>query len=333
MGEEHCRDERCESNRAHLSTSRKAQQMGRHSRSAGAPAPDDHAAGAAGRHRGSGRGRKRGIAVPVRTGLLGASAAMAMGAVAVASGLLPGGEQYTVGGGNLPGEQVRTAGAPELQQQGGSTAEPTDGATTSPGKGTDRPDEPSKSAPSTPDKPSASKSPSKPAKTPESEPTKSRSAETSTKPSSSAPAPAETTERATAPQAPRPSTAAPSTAEAEVLALVNQERAKVGCQPLRADKALNGLAEAFSKDMANRGFFDHTDPDGDTPWDRAEQAGITNLGGENIARGQADAQAVMASWMASEGHRENILNCDYKTIGIGAHFADGGPWWTQDFGF
>lgn len=85
--------------------------------------------------------------------------------------------------------------------------------------------------------------------------------------------------------------------------------------------------------MADRGFFDHTDPDGDTPWDRADQAGITNLGGENIARGQADAQAVMASWMASEGHRENILNCDYKTIGIGAHVADGGPWWTQDFGF
>lgn len=85
--------------------------------------------------------------------------------------------------------------------------------------------------------------------------------------------------------------------------------------------------------MADRGYFDHTDPDGDTPWDRADQAGVKNLGGENIARGQADAQAVMASWMASEGHRENILNCDYKTIGIGAHFADGGPWWTQDFGF
>lgn len=308
--------------------------MGRHSRSAGAPAAEDHAAGAAGRHRGRGRGRKRGIAVPVRTGLLGASAAMAMGAVAVASGLLPGGEQYTVGGGNLPGEQVRTAGAPELQQQGGSTAEPTDGASTSPSGGADRSKEPSKSAPTTPDKPSASASPSKPPKkTPESEPTRSRSQETSNKPSTRAPAPEKTTESATPPQTPRPSTSAPSSAEAEVLALVNEERAKVGCQPLRADKALNSLAEAFSKDMAERDFFDHTDPDGDTPWDRAEQAGITNLGGENIARGQADAKAVMASWMASEGHRENILNCDYKTIGIGAHFADGGPWWTQDFGF
>ncbi|MFI6697180.1 CAP domain-containing protein [Streptomyces sp. NPDC050433] len=307
--------------------------MGRHSRSTGAPAAEDHAAGAAGRHRGGGRGRKRGIAAPVRTGLLGASAAMAMGAVAVASGLLPGGEQYTVGNGRFPGEQVRTEGAPELQQQGGSTAEPTDGATTPPSRGDDRPGEPSKSASPAPDKPSTPKSPSQPAKTPESDPTRSRSAETSTKPSSSAPAPEKTTERATPPQTPPASSAAPSTAEAEVLALVNEERAKAGCQPLRADKALNGLAEAFSKDMADRGFFDHTDPDGDTPWDRAQQAGITNLGGENIARGQADANAVMASWMASEGHRENILNCDYKTIGIGAHFAEGGPWWTQDFGF
>ncbi|MCI3224374.1 CAP domain-containing protein [Streptomyces sp. NP-1717] len=308
--------------------------MGRHSRSSGAPAAEDHAAGAAGRHRGRGRSRRKGIGGPVRTGLLGASAAMAMGAVAVASGLLPGGEQYTVGGGNLPGEQVRTAGAPELQQQGGSTAEPTDEAAAPPSRGDDRPGTPSKAAPSTPDKPSASPSPSKPAKTPESDPTRSRSQETSDSPSSRAPAPAKPTDRPTPPpQTPRPSVSAPATAEAEVLALVNEERAKAGCQPLRADTALNGLAEAFSKDMADRGFFDHTDPDGDTPWDRADEAGITNLGGENIARGQADAQAVMASWMASEGHRENILNCDYKTIGIGAHFAGGGPWWTQDFGF
>ncbi|WP_405675663.1 CAP domain-containing protein [Streptomyces sp. NBC_01511] len=307
--------------------------MGRHSRSAGAPAAEDHAAGAAGRHRGRGGGRKRGIGVPIRTGLLGASAAMAMGAVAVASGLLPGGGQYTVGGGKLPGEQVRTAGAPELQQQGGSTAEPTDGASTPPSGGSDRSSAPSKSASSAPDKPSASTSPSKPAKTPGSDPTGSRSEEPGSSPSSRPPAPEKTTDRVKPPQTPRPSVSAPATAEAEVLALVNEERAKAGCQPLRADKALNGLAEAFSKDMADRGFFDHTDPDGDTPWDRAEQAGVTNLGGENIARGQADAQAVMASWMASDGHRENILNCDYKTIGIGAHFAEGGPWWTQDFGF
>ncbi|WP_371101884.1 CAP domain-containing protein, partial [Streptomyces sp. PU_AKi4] len=130
---------------------------------------------------------------------------------------------------------------------------------------------------------------------------------------------------------------APSSAEAvagaEVLRLVNVERAKVGCSPVTASSALTDLATAFSDDMAGRGFFDHTDPDGDTPWDRAKTAGISNLGGENIARGQADAAAVMQAWMDSPGHKANILNCDFKTLGVGVHMGSGGPWWTQNFGY
>jgi uncharacterized protein YkwD len=123
------------------------------------------------------------------------------------------------------------------------------------------------------------------------------------------------------------------TAAVQVLALVNIERAKIGCAPLIADLDLGKLASAFSEDMATRDFFDHIDPDGNDPWDRAEAAGITGLGGENIARGQADAQAVMDAWMNSDGHRANILNCNFRTLGVGAFFADGGPWWTQDFGY
>lgn len=118
-----------------------------------------------------------------------------------------------------------------------------------------------------------------------------------------------------------------------MLTLVNQERAKVGCSPVTASASLASLAQDFSDDMAARDFFDHTDPDGRTPWDRAAKAGVQGLGGANIARGQADAQAVMDSWMSSDGHRANILNCDYKTLGVGVHFGAGGPWWTQDFGF
>ncbi|WP_309235732.1 CAP domain-containing protein [Streptomyces sp. TRM64462] len=102
---------------------------------------------------------------------------------------------------------------------------------------------------------------------------------------------------------------------------------------MRASAELGALARAFSQDMAARDFFSHTDPDGDSPWDRAAQAGVEGLGGENIARGQADAAAVMESWMNSEGHRANILNCDFTTLGVGVHFGDGGPWWTQNFGF
>ncbi|WP_461030922.1 CAP domain-containing protein, partial [Streptomyces sparsus] len=124
-----------------------------------------------------------------------------------------------------------------------------------------------------------------------------------------------------------------ATVEAQILALVNAERAKAGCQPVKADRKLDELAADFSRDMAVRGFFSHTSPDGESPWDRADAAGVTNLGGENIARGQADAEAVMEAWMQSPGHRANILNCDYKTMGVGAHFEPGGPWWTQNFGF
>ncbi|MFD0328838.1 CAP domain-containing protein [Streptacidiphilus monticola] len=60
---------------------------------------------------------------------------------------------------------------------------------------------------------------------------------------------------------------------------------------------------------------------------------MTNLGGENIARGQQTPAAVMDAWMHSPGHRANILNCSYHSLGVGAYFAPGGPWWTQDFGF
>ncbi|NDZ83051.1 CAP domain-containing protein, partial [Streptomyces sp. SID10853] len=126
---------------------------------------------------------------------------------------------------------------------------------------------------------------------------------------------------------------AETTAATAVLNLVNQQRAQAGCRPVRADADLASLAGAFSDEMASRGFFDHTDPDGATPWDRADKAGVRGLGGENIARGQADAAAVMDSWMHSPGHRANILNCDFTTLGVGVHFGAGGPWWTQDFGY
>ncbi|MEU8547018.1 CAP domain-containing protein [Streptomyces roseoverticillatus] len=119
----------------------------------------------------------------------------------------------------------------------------------------------------------------------------------------------------------------------QLLALVNQERAKAGCRPLRASAQLTKLAQSFSDDMARRGFFSHTDPDGRTPWDRAAKHGIRNLGGENIARGHPDARAVMDAWMHSAGHRANILNGEYRTLGIGLNTSGSGPWWTQDFGY
>ncbi|MER6117706.1 CAP domain-containing protein [Streptomyces sp. NPDC001743] len=326
--------------------------MGRHRRSAAAPAAEQSAEGTAGRNQGARRRKRSGL--PVRTGLLGVSAAMAVGAVAVASGLLPGGDTYHVSGGPAA-DHVRSEGAPDLLTQGGSTTAPAGRASASASarasasaaasRGTDRTEAPTKSASPKAGTPSASPSKtSGPARTKAAAATEQARRSASKTPSAAAPtkssapatasSPAAPRTSASAPAAPRPATsAAPTSAQAAVLALVNQERAKVGCSPVTASTSLASLAQNFSDDMAARGFFDHTDPDGQSPWDRAAEAGVSGLGGENIARGQADAEAVMEAWMNSEGHRANILNCDYKTLGVGVHFGSGGPWWTQDFGF
>ncbi|MEV0012138.1 CAP domain-containing protein [Streptomyces sp. NPDC047973] len=329
--------------------------MGRHRRAGAAPAAEQDAAHTTDGHHHGARRRKR-AGIPVRAGLLGVSAAVAVGAVAVASGLLPGGDGYSVSGDSVSG-QVHAGGAPDLLTQGGTSAEPTDrtsaSASAQASRGAARSAAPSQS-------PSASASPSKSAGA--------KASATATKPSATAskkatkspehtkapartkapvaqPKKTATSAPATKSASPKPSTASPSSkagaapspsatsARATVLSLVNQERAKVGCSPVTTSSSLTALAQDFSEDMAARDFFGHTDPDGATPWDRAAAAGVDGLGGENIARGQADAQAVMDAWMASDGHRANILNCDYKTMGVGVHLGSGGPWWTQDFGF
>ncbi|MET9661291.1 CAP domain-containing protein [Streptomyces sp. NPDC006510] len=311
--------------------------MGRHRRSAAAPAAEDRAVAGAGRSRGGHRGNRS--AAPVRTGLIGVSAALAVGAVAVASGLVPGGDTYTVGGG--ASDQVRSEGAPDLLSQGGSSTAPADRGTATPaGRGIGRAEGPTKaeSPTASPTSPSRTSGPAERTKPSWSAPSKTASAEagkstapaaekSSAAPRASASASAPATRSAAAPS---PTAAS---AQSAVLVLVNQERAKVGCSPLTASGSLASLAQDFSEDMAARGFFDHTDPDGRTPWDRASKAGVRGLAAENIARGQTDAQAVMDSWMNSDGHRANILNCDYKTLGVGVHYGSGGPWWTQDFGF
>jgi uncharacterized protein YkwD len=123
---------------------------------------------------------------------------------------------------------------------------------------------------------------------------------------------------------------ADTSAEGQVLALVNQQRAAAGCRALSADSGLASLARAFSADMRDRKFFSHTDPDGLDPFERGQRAGVTVLG-ENIAYGQPDPASVMTAWMNSPGHRANILNCSYTRLGVGVAYGPGGPWWTQDF--
>ncbi|MBP2474646.1 uncharacterized protein YkwD [Crossiella equi] len=121
--------------------------------------------------------------------------------------------------------------------------------------------------------------------------------------------------------------------EAEVAGLVDAERRKNGCAALKPDERLAKAARGHSADMAKNNYFSHNSQDGRSPSDRARAQGYPSGAGENIAAGQADPEAVMKSWMDSPGHRANILNCGYKSLGVGV--ARGGSYriyWTQNFG-
>ena len=149
-----------------------------------------------------------------------------------------------------------------------------------------------------------------------------------------APSPPPVVEEAPAP--PPPPAPAPAavpanlSAEDQVLALVNIQRAAAGCGALAGDAALASVARAHSADMRDRGFFSHTNPDGLDPFARAAAAGL-DARAENIAYGQPDPASVMESWMNSPGHRANILDCSLTRLGVGMAEGAGGPWWTQLF--
>ena len=128
----------------------------------------------------------------------------------------------------------------------------------------------------------------------------------------------------------------PGAAE-QVLALVNQARAQAGLASLTMDPQLNQSAQSYSDYMASANFYAHDGPDGSTPLSRMNAAGFPGTGtwGENIAAGYSDAASVMQAWMASPGHRANILNSAFTQIGIGAAVNPNSQWksyWTQDFG-
>lgn len=154
--------------------------------------------------------------------------------------------------------------------------------------------------------------------------------------SSAAPTPTETSaapQPSTSEAAPPPSTkpAPPPSVAAQVISLVNDERSKAGCEPLTEESHVTKAAQDYSDQMSDEKFFSHTSPDGTTFDQRIKQAGYPKPGAENIARGQTSAAQVMDSWMNSDGHRANILNCSLKKIGVGVTTA--GWYWVQDFGY
>lgn len=99
-------------------------------------------------------------------------------------------------------------------------------------------------------------------------------------------------------------------------------RAREGQGALRLDPALSLslslAAQKKAEDMAERGYFAHTDADGRTPWQWAEEEGYAYAGlGENLAVNFDTAEEVIREWLASPSHRANLLNGRYTETGIG----------------
>jgi uncharacterized protein YkwD len=120
--------------------------------------------------------------------------------------------------------------------------------------------------------------------------------------------------------------------ENEVIRLTNVERVRNGCANVTLNAKLRTAMRAHTRDMAANDYFSHDSLDGTSPWDRAKSAGYAAPIGENIAQGQRTPSAVMKSWLASPGHRANILNCDAKAVGVAVTYDGSLPIWGQLFG-
>jgi uncharacterized protein YkwD len=131
--------------------------------------------------------------------------------------------------------------------------------------------------------------------------------------------------------------------ESEFLELINRTRTK-GCNcgttymppvaPLKWNDLLEKAAKGHAQEMAKKKYFSHTSKDGRSTMVRVEDAGYTHKGyrsftvGENIAQGQPTIQEVTEGWFKSPSHCNNLMNPDFKDVGV---WLDN-TYWVQDFG-
>ena len=132
------------------------------------------------------------------------------------------------------------------------------------------------------------------------------------------------------PDAPEESGGVQEAAEA-VASLVNAARQDAGLSELELDADLCAAAQARAQEIAQS--FSHTRPDGSSCFTILEEFGVSyRAAGENIAMGQRTPEEVMDGWMNSSGHRANILNGTFTSIGVG-YYVDGAgaAHWVQIF--
>jgi uncharacterized protein YkwD len=135
-----------------------------------------------------------------------------------------------------------------------------------------------------------------------------------------------------------------SEVRSRVVELVNAARGKsrrcgkewfAAAPSLQVSQKLNEAAAGHARDMARRKYFEHRGKDGSQPKDRVLRAGYQpRLTGENIAYGPESAEEVVAGWLASPGHCENIMDPRFQNIGVGLATGKkrGQIYWVQNFG-
>lgn len=105
--------------------------------------------------------------------------------------------------------------------------------------------------------------------------------------------------------------------------------------PVQLNDELNAAAQAHAEDMAANNFMEHTGSDGSSVGVRTQRAGYSSgFVGENIARGYTEADAVVAGWVDSDGHCQNLMTGDYTEMGVGRAISPttGEHFWAQVFG-
>lgn len=108
-----------------------------------------------------------------------------------------------------------------------------------------------------------------------------------------------------------------------LISLTNSEREALGLLPLKENPTLNQAASLKANDIIEKDYFSHQSPEGLSPWYWFQIVGYNyQSAGENLAIGFLDSEEVSQAWLNSPSHRSNLLNPNYREIGIGVAKGD-----------
>lgn len=129
-----------------------------------------------------------------------------------------------------------------------------------------------------------------------------------------------------------------TSAQSDLIALINGYRASHGVQQLSANGALTNAAAWMAADMAAKNYISHISSDGRSPTQRMSAFGYpagSLYTGEDLGAGYASASGVLAAWQTSPAHNAILLSPNYNAVGIGLGYNASSTYkwyWAADFG-